>query len=269
MRTLLAMMALPLMAQQFEVASIKPSAPDAVGIRVRFLPGGRVEINNMTLNSLIQFAWGVQSFQISGGAPWIDSLHYDISAKAEGEPRGNERELMLRALMEERFQLKIHRETKEAPTYALVPARKDGKLGAGLTLAQDGDCVKVDPTRPAEPPAPGAPRPRYCGSQMMSPKSVTTVSIPVASIVPMLSRLLGRSVVDKTGLTGNYDINLEWAPDEAQLALLPPDLPRPAVDASGPSIFTAIQEQLGLKLESQKGPVEMLVIDRVEKLSEN
>jgi uncharacterized protein (TIGR03435 family) len=275
MRTLLAMMALPLLfAQdekrpQFEVASIKPSAPDERFIRVRGAPGGRVDINNVTLKFLIQYAWGVQPFQISGGATWSDSLHYDISAKAESDPKGDEMLLMLRALLEDRFQLKIHRETKEAPIYALVLARKDGKLGPGLTLAQDGGCVKIDPSKPPEPPPPGTPRPNYCGGQMMSPKSLKAVSVPVANILAILARTLGRTVVDQTGLKGNYDISLEWSPDEAQLAMLPPDLPRPPVDASGPSIFTAIQEQLGLKLESQKGPVEMLAIDRAEKPSEN
>ena len=85
----------------------------------------------------------------------------------------------------------------------------------------------------------------------------------------MLSRLLGRTVVDKTELTGKFDISMEWTPDESQTAMLPPDAPKPAADSAGPSIFTALQEQLGLKLESQKGPVELLVIDRAEKPTEN
>jgi len=98
---------------------------------------------------------------------------------------------------------------------------------------------------------------------------LTAVSVPVARLAPVLSRLLGRTVVDKTGLTGNFDIGMEWAPDQSQALQLGADALTPPSDASGPSIFTAIQEQLGLRLESQKGPVEILVIDRAEKASEN
>ncbi len=108
-----------------------------------------------------------------------------------------------------------------------------------------------------------------CGQQMMSPRSMTAVAVPIPNIIPMLARMLGRTIVDRTGLTGKYDISMEWAPDESMLMMLPPDAPRPASDGSGPSIFTALQEQLGLKLESQKGPVEVFVIERAEKPSEN
>ena len=105
----------------------------------------------------------------------------------------------------------------------------------------------------------------------MRPGELHASSVPIAQIAPVLARFLGRTVVDKSGLTAKYDISLQWTPDDMQLAqLLPPDAPRPAPsDAGGPSIFTAIQEQLGLKLESQKGPVETIVIDRAEKPSEN
>jgi uncharacterized protein (TIGR03435 family) len=255
---------------QFEVASIKPAAPDARGMWIRNSPGGRVNITNMTLKELIVIAWRIQPYQISGGPAWLDSLHYDISAKAEDNPKGDERQLMLQALLEDRFQLTIRRETKDLPIYALVLARKDGKLGPKLTEVAEGGCLKFDPANPEAPREPGAAAPRYCGNLMMSPRSLTGVSVPVSNIIPMLARMLGRTIVDKTGLTANYDISVEWAPDEAQMAMLPPDAPRPpASDGAGPSIFTALQEQLGLKLESQKGPVEVFVIERAEKPSEN
>jgi uncharacterized protein (TIGR03435 family) len=254
---------------EFEVASIKPASPDARGMWVRNAPGGRVNITNMSLKEMIVMSYRIQPYQISGGPAWLDKDRYDITAKAEKEPKQGEWNLLLQSLLADRFQLTLRKETKELPIYALVLARKDGKLGPKLTESKDDGCVKFDPAHPADPPAPGEPRPRYCGNQMMSPRSLTAVSIPVGNIVPMLARLLGRTIIDDTGLKGNFDISMEWAPDDAQLAMLPPDTPRPAADGSGPSIFTALQEQLGLKLESRKGPVEIYVVEKAEKPTEN
>jgi uncharacterized protein (TIGR03435 family) len=177
---------------------------------------------------------------------------------------------MLQALLADRFQLTLHRETKELPIYALVMARKDGKLGPRLTESKEGGCTMPDPTKPPPPPEPGKPATLGCGGMMMSPRRLTASSVPLANLAPTLSRMLGRTVVDKTGLAGKFDISLEWTPDETQAIQLPPDAPKPLPsDGSGPSIFTALQEQLGLKLESQKGPVEIFVIERAEKPSEN
>jgi uncharacterized protein (TIGR03435 family) len=255
---------------QFEVASIKPAAPDARGMYIRTAPGGRVNVTNMTLKEMIVLSYRIQPFQISGGPAWLDSVHYDISAKPENAPKPGEVPLMLQALLADRFQLVVRRETKEMPVYALVLARKDGKLGPKLIEAKEGGCETPDPTKPPTPREPGAAPPHFCGQQMMSPRSLTTVASPIANIIPMLARMLGRTVVDKTGLTGKYDVNVEWAPDEAQMAAMSLDGPKPPPDAaSGPSIFTALQEQLGLKLESQKGPVEMFVVEKAEKPTEN
>jgi uncharacterized protein (TIGR03435 family) len=254
---------------QFEVASIKPAAPDAQGMWIRPSPGGRLTITNMSLKELIVFAWRVQPYQVSGGPQWIDSARFDIVAKSENNATGDERQFMLRSLLADRFQLVTHSETKELPIYALVLARKDGKLGPNLTEAKEGGCTKPDFTQPPAPPEPGKPPTLNCGQQMMSLRSLTAVAAPISQIVPMLARMLGRTIIDKTGVTGKYDIRLEWTPDESQTATLPPDAPKPAADSAGPSIFTALQEQLGLKLESQKGPVEVLVIDRAEKPTEN
>jgi uncharacterized protein (TIGR03435 family) len=256
---------------QFEVASIKPAAPDARGMGVRFSPGGRVNITNMPLKELIVIAWRIQPFQISGGPPWLESAHFDISAKPETKPKQSELPLLLQSLLEDRFQLAFHRENKEMPIYGLVLARKDGKLGPNLVESKEGTCTQPDPTRPPPPPAPGQPPPRICGGMMMGLSRLNAVGVPVANLAPMLSRMLGRTVVDQTGLTGKFDISMEWVPDETQALQLPPDAPRPPPpsDPSGPSLFTALHEQLGLKLESQKGPVEMFVIERAEKPSEN
>src|SRR5579863_6604884 len=256
---------------QFEVASIKPAAPDQRGMFIRPGPGGGVSINNMTLKEMIVLAYRVQPFQISGGPPWLDSIRYDIVAKPETKPKQDEIPVMLQALLADRFQLAIHRETKELPMFSLVLARKDGKLGSKL-VPHEGECTPPDPAKPPPPPEPGKPPTLGCGGMMMGPKGLTGIGIPVANLVPMLSRILGTTVVDKTGLKDKFDISAEWAPDENQAAaLLPPGAPPPppAADNAGPSIFTALQEQLGLKLESQKGPVETLIIDRAEKPSEN
>lgn len=253
----------------FEVASIKPAAPDARGMFIRAAPGGRLNINNMPLKEMIVLAFRIQPFQISGGPAWLDSARYDISAKPENSPKQSEIPLMLQSLLADRFQLKIHRETKELPIYALVVAKKDGKLGPRLTESKEGSCTTFDLSKPPPPPGPGKPPTLGCGGMMMSPRSLTAASVPIANLIPALSRTLGRTVVDQTGLTGNFDISMEWTPDESQVQFAPDGPKPPPSDATGPSIFTALQEQLGLKLESQKGPVEMLVIDRAEKPSEN
>jgi uncharacterized protein (TIGR03435 family) len=217
---------------------------------------------------MMALAWRVQAFQISGGPSWIDSVHYDVVAKPETRAKRDEIPLLLQALLADRFQLTIHRDTKELPVYALVLARKDGKLGPGLTESKEGGCTAPDPSRPPPPPEPGKPLSMSCGGMMVGRGRLTAVDVPISNMTPTLARLIGRTVLDQTGLSGKFDISMEWTPDESQALILPPGAPPPA-DANGLSIFTALQEQLGLKLGSTKGPVELLVIDRTEKPSEN
>jgi len=255
---------------QFEVASIKPAAPDAHGTFIRGTPGGRITLTNVSLKEMIVVAWRIQPFQVSGGPPWLESAHYDISAKPDHAPKPDELPLMLQSLMEDRFQLKFHRETKELPVYALVLARKDGKLGPRLIESKEGSCSQPDLNKPPAPLEPGKPPALFCGGMFMSQRSMNASSIPVANIIPMLSRTLGRTIIDKTGLTGKYDISMEWTPDESLALQPPPDAPKlPPADPAGPSLFTALQEQLGLKLESQKGPVEVFIVDSAERPPEN
>jgi uncharacterized protein (TIGR03435 family) len=262
-------------APQFEVASIKAAAPDQRGMFIRTAPGGRVNVANMPLKEMMVLAWHIQPFQISGGPSWIESVRYDISAKPEHAPKEGEVSLMLQALLADRFQLKIHHETKELSLYALVMANKDGKLGPQLKESKEGGCTPFDPSKPPPPPDPGKPRALGCGGIMMGPRGLTVTSAPIDQMIPVLSRILERTVVDQTGLKGKFDLTLQWTPDPSQglqppPGSLPPGAPQPPpVDPNGPSIFTALQEQLGLKLESQKGPVDMIVIDSVEKPSEN
>jgi uncharacterized protein (TIGR03435 family) len=254
---------------EFEVASIKPAAPDARGRSIRPSPGGRVNIGNMPVKEMITLAWRIQPYQIVGGPPWLESAGFDISAKAAETLKEGDIQLMVQSLLEDRFQLAHHSETRELPTYALVMARKDGKLGPRLTETKEGSCQQLDPSRPAAPPEPGKPLPRNCGQMQAGLRMIKAVGIQMQLLVPMLSRLLGRTVVDKTGLKGMYDIDVEWTFDQSIVLQGPPNAPKPVSDGSGPSIFTALQEQLGLKLESRKGRVEVFVIDRAEKPSEN
>lgn len=251
---------------QFEVASIKPAAPDARGMYTLPGPGGGISFTNMTLKELIAWAWRIQPFQISGPS-WIDSIHYDVIAKPESKPQRSEIAEMVKALLKDRFQLTSHIETKELSVYALVLASRDGKLGPGLTEAKAGSCTQPDP---AAPPGPAAPQSLSCGQFLMNSTRFAAVSIPISRMTPMLSRTLGRTVLDKTGLSGNFDVTVEWAPEQNPGLQLSADAPALTVQNSDrPSIFTAFQEQLGLKLESAKGPVEIFVVDGVSKPSEN
>jgi uncharacterized protein (TIGR03435 family) len=255
---------------KFEVASIKPAAPGGLGMLIKPSPGGRLDITNMPLKQMIVIAWNVQPFQISGGPSWFDSDRYDIAAKPAITPKGSDFRLMLQSLLFERFHLAIHRETKELPLYALVTAKSDGKLGPGLTRSKEGDCSSVDPSMPPPPRVPGKVPALGCGNFAMGPMDIRAVAVPISDLAPLLSGLLGRTVVDKTGLDGKFDVSMEWTADENRALQLAPDALRPPPsDTTGSSIFTALQEKLGLRLQSQKGPVTVLVIDHVERPTEN
>jgi uncharacterized protein (TIGR03435 family) len=222
---------------------------------------------NAPLRSLMRWAYGVQDFQISGAGPdWVGSEKYEIDAKmgASGvdwlqkltpDQRVIERRRMLQTLLADRFKLTIHRETKDIPVFMLVIA----KNGPKLPLSKPGGTFRGI----GVPPASAAGGPRWARGQTVS----------MANLAIRLSGILGRTVVDKTGLTGAYDISLEWTED-TQAGGAPGGAPTSqpsaaALDPISPSIFTAIQEQLGLKLESGKGPVEVIMIDHAERPSGN
>ena len=263
----------------FDVASIKPTSqqgPDIQGLgSVQVLPGGRLFAEKALLRYFIQNAYGVKPFQIFGGPGWINSAHYDIDARAEGNPSPGQMRLMMQSLLRQRFQLQLHHETKILPVYELTVA----KNGLNLPEPKQGSCVAPDPN--AGPlPAPG--QPIACGRvlMMMSPAGAQLrggkVSMP--ELVRVLSNVLGRIVVDKTGFRGTFDVHLEFAPDETLGGLpTPPPLPSPSNDSARPApppdsrgnLSAALDEQLGLKLQPAKGPVDILVIDSVERPSAN
>jgi bla regulator protein BlaR1 len=256
----------------FESASIKPhKSSGAVEMsRVSFTPYG-FTATNVTLQTLIRDVYRVQASQIVGPPDLLNSDKYDIDARMEKsvsdelrklDPMQSlpERQRMLQALLADRFKLTVHHETKELPVYALIIAEN----GAKLQQAKPGDTYANGIKGPNGHP--GGP-----GNVRMGRGTLTGQALSMADFVRALSDQLGRPVLDKTGLTGRYDLNLQWTPDDSQVPMFKatgtPSASQSA--ASGSSLFTTMQDQLGLKLESQDSPVEILVIDHVEKPSEN
>jgi uncharacterized protein (TIGR03435 family) len=262
---------------QFEVASIKPAT--GVGMRAIRATPGRVNVDNMPLRRLIFVAYKAQDFQITGGPAWINTDLWSIEATAEGSMRGDRFPLMLQTLLEDRFQLKIHRETREGSVYELTVL----DTGSKLRPTKEGSCIPIELKKPTAVPDPS--QPPVCGGRNSTATETGAESleslgmpltdqpgVPFQSLTGELSMLLGRTVINKTGLTGRFDFHLEWTPDAAggsgpaasnDLATLA------AADAGGTTIFTAVQMQLGLKLKSAKGPVEVLVVDHAEKPTGN
>ena len=251
----------------FEVASIKPSDPGGGGMQIGVTPGGMFTGKNVTVKALIQQAYEIRDFQVSGGPAWLDTERYDIAAKGGGtgvsedeirkwtdEQRGAleaQFRLKVQMLLEDRFQLKVHRDTKELPVYVLIV----GRNGPKITPAS-GD----DVTRSALKMRRGD----------AGKSEITGTRVPLAKLIQTLSGLVGRTVLDHTGLKGNYDFKIVFTPDlELQSGSGDRPDPAPAIGTDGPSIFTALQEELGLRLEAQKGMVQVLVIDSAKKASEN
>jgi len=223
--------------KEFEVASIHPTPPQPPGTMSigMSIDKGMMRATGMTLKFLIEEAYDVRDFQVIGGPSWIGSLQYDINAKVDGEPTDEQMRTMIQSLLADRFKLQVHRDKKEMPCYALVVGKAGSKLKA--------------PEMDAE----GKPK----GSMSMSRGSFTGQGMPVKAIAHAVEQVLGRAVIDKTGLTGTFDFKLDWTPDEAR------------TDGEGSSIFTALQEQLGLRLENTRGMVDIVIVDRLEKATEN
>jgi uncharacterized protein (TIGR03435 family) len=258
----------------FEVASVKPNKTGDGRTMIMNQPGGGMVGTNITLGILIRLAYQLQDFQIVGAPDWIANEHFDVIAKptvdrpatSPAGPPGSTTRLMLQSLLADRFKLAAHPDTRQLPMYALVLARTDGKLGPQLRPSTtDCDAVMAAGRGRGGPPAPPAPGERPTCGMFMGLGSLKSGGTPISQIIMPLSQMVHRVVVDRTGLNGRFDIDLIWTPDQMPSGPPPPGAPPlPAIDPNGPSIFTALQEQLGLKLESQTGPVDVLVIDHVE-----
>ena len=257
----------------FEVASIRQNlSNDTRSFSAQ--PGGRLVVRNFAVQGLIAAAYEMADIQaliperILGGPDWIESERYDIEAKAATEfqfrPGAPPQDmfLMLRSLLEDRFKLTTHRENREMPIFELVVARKDRPLGPGLHKSSvDCDALFAG-GRAAVPPAPRTPNgPPPC-RVMGGPARTVAAGVTMQQLAANLSNHMQRFVVDKTGLTERFDLNLTWTPERLPAGSPPPGIP--PVDPNGASLVTALQEQLGLKLEAARGPVSVLVIDRVE-----
>jgi len=251
----------------FDVASVRPSHDAQARALVQATPG-RLTLRHLSLQRLLLIAYDIQDYQLVGEPSWSQSSQYDVIATASTGTSIQKMEgPMLQALLQDRFKLKVHRETRALPLYELVVARNGPKLHP----SEKGSCTPyVKGSQPAMAAAPGQPQPLYCGfhrtgsavSPILDGKGVT-----LADLGNNLSRsyntALGRNIVDKTGLSGVFDIHLTWTND--------PDSRDDASPSTSDdvSIFTALEEQLGLKLQSAKGTVDVLVIDHIEQPSPN
>jgi uncharacterized protein (TIGR03435 family) len=254
----------------FEVASVKPNKSGDQRVMIQMPPSGRYTATNVALRMLLRQAFDVQDFQIVGGPNWLASDRFDIVAKPPEGTGPEQIRPMVRALLADRFKLVAHTETREMPIYSLVVARADGKLGSKLSPAKVDCEARFAAARrggpPSSFPAPG--QPMECGF-MMAPGTMNVGGMPMLELTRALSPMVGRIVIDKTGLKGRYDFQLTFAPDGRGFGPGPVGSDAPAVDPNMPSLFTALQEELGLKLESERGPVDVIVIDRVEQPTED
>jgi uncharacterized protein (TIGR03435 family) len=220
----------------FEVASVKANGSGEAVMRLTAPPGtGRFEATNVSARLLILNAHGLRDFQLAGAPAWTESERFDVAGRAAASATRDEISAMLRTLLADRFRLRTHRDTREMPVYALVAASPDKRLGPALKVSTAETRTRISPT------------------------SISAVSMTMARLALTLSVVVGRVVTDETGLPGTYDLELKFAPEGP----LPPAAP-PA-DPDAPSIFTALREQLGLRLDGRRGPVEVLVVDGIER----
>lgn len=248
----------------FEVASVKMNKSGPVAGQSLNGDGNTIVLSNMTVRDVIAWAYQTQGFQIVGGPEWILNDRFDITAKAAREIPATGFDgvapamLMMRALLEDRFGLVARREPREMPIYALVVVRADGQPGVGLRRSQN-DCaalIKAAGGRGGIPPAPDG-RPR-CGLTNRN-GTIMAGGYPLSQLVRYLAPQVQRAVIDRTGLSGDWDFDLRFTPPQMALGVNPPS------DTDTISLFTALQEQLGLRLEPGRAAVDALVIDRIER----
>jgi uncharacterized protein (TIGR03435 family) len=232
--------ALALSAQTpvFEVASIKPNRSGGGGSSMRG-SAGQVTMENVSLKKVTLWAYGIPDDREYAlvGPDWLTTERFDIQAKFPAGSTIEQMRQMMQALLAERFKLALHRDSKQLPIYALVVAKKGPKIHA----VEEG-------------------QPRTSGG----PGRLEATRITMQKLADLLARTTGQQVDDATGLKGVFDFTLEWSPDESQKPTSPVE--GTAAGRSGPSLFTALQDQLGLKLEARKGPVEILMVDHIEKV---
>jgi uncharacterized protein (TIGR03435 family) len=236
-------------APAFEVSSVKRNVSNAPGSGANVSPSGLLTIVNMPIRSLLRNVLELQDAQLIGGPDWMATERYDITAKTGDNAPRPEVPKMIETLLRDRFSLKCHRETRVLAVYALVRGTR-GPLGPNLKTTVVDCAARAGATRAGRGGSA-----RECGFDR-SPVSLRATGMDLASVAAMLSQIAGRIVVDKTELPGQYDFELKWA-DSSTVSADP--------SADGGSIFTAVQEQLGLRLQADKAPIQVVVIDSVER----
>jgi len=257
---------------RFEVASIKLNKSGESLAGLQRIPGGRFEATNIQLDTLISFAYQLQPFELQGGPPWLTTERWDVFAKIDGDlppaPPGaqtpDRTRLATRELLADRFKLSMHRETRDIEVYRLVMARQDRRTGpglrqstydcAGLIRAQD-EAAKGGPAAPN----PNTPDRMVCGLYVRVGR-IQFGGRPLGALLDTLTAMTQRRVVDETGLTGNWELDISFNPPAP-----PPGIDVPPANLAYASLFTVLQEQLGLKLESTRLPMSVLVVDRIER----
>jgi len=250
----------------FEAASIKANTSGDWRKSIGPAPGGRFLATNNTLRDLIPFAYGLSQttagFRIVGGPRWIDQDRFDVTAKVDGTWTPQQMSDMLRTLLTDRFKLIAHHETRNLPTYVLVLAPGGARLRRSAVdqAACDARRAAIQRREPVPPIAPGGTP--ICGTGRSTPGLITATGWSMEALTSALSPFVNRLVSDGTELTGLFDFELKWTPDTPPQQ--PPDAPPSTIESNGPSIFTALRE-LGLTLESARGPVDVVVIDSVQR----
>ena len=255
--------------QAFEAASVKVNRSSGTLVSLS-MPTGRLSGVNVTLRMLMRIAYQRPDFRMIGGPGWIDGDRFDVEATAGAAASVDQVRAMTRTLLEDRFHLKTHTESRELPVYVLSIARRDGSLGEQIKAA-GAECVPIRPPAgaPPPPPPPAGPAPAAaprCPSMLMN-GHLSARKLTIARLASTLASFVNREILDRTNLTGEFDFDLHWLPD--QLGFIPAGAPPPPIDTSAPPLFTALQEQLGLKLDSSRAPVDVLVVDSVAKPTED
>jgi uncharacterized protein (TIGR03435 family) len=249
-------------APQFEVAAIRRNVSVDQDGSIGAQPNGRFVVHNVPLRFIIQVVHEVSAFRVTGGPDWVDGERYDIQAKAAEAVPEAQLHAMMRALLAERFKLALRTETRAVAGFALIRARPTGSLGPQLRTHAEPCPPDVEPSR--EPgPVDAAPP---CGKMSGSDRLIRMTARPLADLATILSRRLARPVVDRTGLTGPFDVELRWTADARSSA---PLTQAPAAPDDSVAVFTALQEQLALRLQSERVDTEFLVIERVERPASN
>ena len=243
----------------FEIVSVKPNVSGSEATASYVQPGGRYTATNVTLRMLIKTAYQVHDTQVVDAPGWADVDRFDVTAKAAEAPSTTafvERaRLMLRPMLADRFKLTLRNERREVRIYALVVARSDGEFGPQFRRTDVGACEGPEKAMPPASAALEPAQPLPCNMSFLRPTHVGARGAEISTLITHLRSGADRVVVDRTGLTGRCDWDLQWTRD-----------PLGAGGASsGVSVFTAVREQLGLRLEGQRGVVEVLVVERVEK----